>query len=87
MPMPPEYDLLIDPANTVFAVNCRVEDSTLHCGALYLEPAIPFKLTRLAYNEAIVDVHLPEELLNQPTPTRAWNIALPITNEQIQPAV
>lgn len=73
-----EHDLLIDPANTVFAVNCRVEGSTLHCGALYLEPAIPFKLTRLAYNDVKFDVELPDELLNQPQPTRSWEIPLKI---------
>lgn len=82
------HDILIDPANTVFAVNCRVEDSTLHCGALYLEPLNPFKLIRLSHAGASLDVQLPEELLNQPTPTRVWSITLPITNEQVrEPAV
>jgi hypothetical protein len=76
-----QHDILIDPAHTVYAVNCKVEGSTLHCGALYVEPLNPFQIIRLSHNGANLDVQLPDEALNQPVPTRAWSIALPITHE------
>lgn len=74
------HDLLIDPINTVFAINCREEGSTLHCGALYLEPLIQSQSIRLAYGEASIQVELPTELLNQPHPQKAWQVALPFTH-------
>ena len=70
----------MDAAHTVIAVNCRVEDATLHCGALYLEPLIPFKSIRLAYEGANVMVELPDELLNQSQPVRYWSIELPLAD-------
>jgi len=76
-----QNDLLIDPINTVFAVNCRVEGTTLHCGALYLEPLVQSQFIRLAYEAATVEIELPPELVNNPTPSRAWNVALPIRDE------
>ena len=78
------HDLLIDPINTVFAINCRIEDSTLHCGALYLEPLIQSQSIRLAYGEASIQVELPFELVNQPDAFRAWQVELPIRNEQVR---
>lgn len=78
------YDLLIDPANTVFAVNCQVQGTTLHCGALYLEPLIHHQLIRLAYDGAILDVELPEELTNQPSAHRAWRVALPLKHVEVR---
>jgi hypothetical protein len=75
------HDILVDPANTVYAINCKVEDSTLHCGALYVEPLNPFRSIRLAHLGVSLDVQLPDEVINQLAPTRAWSIALPITNE------
>lgn len=81
------HDLLIDPISTVFAVNCRVEGSTLHCGALYLEPLIQshlINLIRSADSGANVQVELPPELVNQPTPYRAWEVELPIRDEQVR---
>lgn len=77
----PEYDLLMNADQTVYAVNCRVEGTTLHCGALYLEPLIPHHSIRLAYGDAIVDVDIPPEFVNQGSPYRAWEIELPIQNE------
>ena len=74
------HDLLLDPINTVFAVNCREEGATLHCGALYLEPLVQSSAITLAYKEAKIQVELPIELVNQPTPFRAWSIELPITD-------
>ena len=76
-----DHDLLLDPAHNVFAVNCRVEGSTLHCGALYLEPLIQSQCIRLAYNDANIEIELPSELLNQPHPYRAWEVGLPIRDE------
>jgi len=75
-----QHDLLMDEAHTVFAVNCQEQDTTLHCGALYLEPRIPFKSIRLAYEAANVMVDLPDELLNQPEPYRFWSIELPLSD-------
>jgi hypothetical protein len=75
------HDLLLNPINTVYAVNCRVEGSTLNCGALYLEPLIPSQHIRLAYNDASLDVELPLELLNLPDATRAWEVDLPLCDE------
>ncbi len=76
-----QHDLLIDPLNTVFAVNCREEGSTLHCGALYLEPLIQSQFIRLAYGGVNIEVELPPELVNQPTPFRAWEVELPVRDE------
>lgn len=78
-----QHDLLIDPINTVFAVNCRVEGDTLHCGALYLEPLVQSHLIRLIRSPdsaASVEVELPRELVLQPDAHRAWRVALPIIN-------
>lgn len=76
-----QHDLLIDPINTVFAVNCVVEGSTLHCGALYLEPLVQSQFIRLASNDASVEIEIPTELVNQTTPYRAWQVTLPIRDE------
>lgn len=76
-----DQDLLIDQSCNVFAVNCRVEGSTLHCGALYLEPLIQSQCIRLAYNGATIEAELPAELLNQPHPFRAWEVELPLRDE------
>lgn len=84
-----QHDLLIDPINTVFAVNCRVEGDTLHCGALYLEPLVQshhIRLIRSPDSTAIVDVELSEELTNQPSAYRAWQVALPLTNVEVRDA-
>lgn len=76
-----QHDILIDPINTVFAVNCVVEGSTLHCGALYLEPLVQSQFIRLAYGDASLEVEIPPELVNQTTPYRAWQVALPLRDE------
>ena len=72
------HDLLIDPINTVFAVNCQEEGATLHCGAIYLEPLVQSSTITLAYKTAKIEVELPLELINQTMPFRAWSIDLPI---------
>ena len=76
-----QHDILIDPINTVFAVNCVVEGSTLHCGALYLEPLVQSHLIRLSYDDATVEIELPPELVAQTAPHRAWQVTLPIRDE------
>lgn len=84
-----QHDLLIDPINTVFAVNCRVEGDTLHCGALYLEPLVQSHLIRLIRSPdsaAILEIELPQELTNQPSAHRAWQVALPIKNVEVRDA-
>lgn len=75
------YDLLLDEECLVWAVNCKEEGSTLHCGALYLEPFVPNHRIRLAYDGATIEVEFPDELLNQPSPQMAWSIELPICDE------
>lgn len=84
--MPPEHDLLTDPFNSVYAVNCQVDGTTLHCGAIYVEPRNPFQVIRLSDNHASLDVQLPEELVDQPTLRKGWNVKLQITqpHEQVQ---
>lgn len=79
-----QHDLLIDPLNTVFAVNCREEDSTLHCGALYLEPLVQSQFIRLAYGPATIQVELPPEFVGQAQAFRGWNITLPVHNVEVR---
>jgi hypothetical protein len=74
------HDLLLDPINTVFAINCKEEGATLHCGALYLEPLVQSSSITLTYKDAKLQVELPPELVNQTTPYRAWSVELPITD-------
>lgn len=83
------HDLLVEPEQSiVYAVNCRVEGSTLHCGALYIEPLVQSQSIRLAYGSASMEVELPSELVDQPTAYCGWQIALPVRHEQVrQPAV
>lgn len=73
-----QHDLLISVDFTIWAINCRVEGPTLHCGALYVGPQIPFDLIRFAYEGATVDVELPEELRNLRSPVRLWDADLPL---------
>jgi hypothetical protein len=72
------YDLLRNPVNFAWAVNCLVEEDSVHIGALYLEPQIPDPNIRLAYNERYVDVIIPEEYIKRTESLRAWNVELPI---------
>jgi hypothetical protein len=75
-------DLLIDPINTVFAVNCKVEGDALHCGALYLDPLVQRHYIRLSDKSASVVVEIPIEMVNQPAPFRAWDVTLPLHNDK-----
>lgn len=78
------HDLMTDADCTVYAVNCQVEDSALHCGALYLEPLIPSHFIRLAYDGGSIQVELPTELVGQSAAFRAWSLTLPIRHEQVR---
>ena len=71
-------DLLVDPANTVFAVHCEPKDKEITIGALYVSPNNPFTLIRLADSAARFDVELPPELVGSDQYIAAWNITLPI---------
>lgn len=72
------YDLLRNPVNFAWAVNCSVEEDSVHIGALYLEPQIPDPNIRLAYNDRYIDVTIPDEYVNKTESLRAWNVELPI---------
>ena len=71
-----QHDLLMDTAHLVYAVDCQEQDDTLHCGALFLEPRIPFKSMRLSDDSGSIDVSLQDELLHQEEPLRLWDIQL-----------
>lgn len=77
-----QIDLLRNPINLVYAVNCQIEDTTLRCGALFLEPMIPTSNIRLQSEETQIEIELPEELLNRQESTRAWNIELDIVGAE-----
>lgn len=72
------YDLLIDPANTVYASNCEVKDTELTVGALYVSPNNPFGVIRLSDRAARFDVELPPELVGSDQFVAVWNISLPL---------
>lgn len=76
-----QHEVLSDEACSVYAVNCQVEGSALHCGALYLEPLIPHQFIRLADNRGSVEVELPVDLLNRPEAYRAWTVTLHVRHE------
>ena len=77
-----QYDLLVDEDCLVFAVNCREEDSTLHCGALYLEPLIPHQSIRLSHKTGRLEVELPGELRNQSQCIVAWDLSLQLKQHE-----
>lgn len=72
------HEVLHDIFNSVFAVNCHVEGTTLLCGALYVDPQVQFDVIRLSDNTAKLDVELPAELRGQPHATKAWDVPLKI---------
>lgn len=79
-----QYDLLTDSIGTTFVVNSQVEGTTLHCGAFYLEPSIPFESIRLSDSRGSLEVELPFEFRNQAQAIQAWNIRLQIlSHEQV----
>jgi len=74
-------DLLLGVANTIYAINCHIENKKLHCGALYLEPDQVHKTIRLANNDASIWIQLPDEVLNQSYPIRMWSTTFEVTHE------
>lgn len=72
------YDLLRNPVNFCWAVNCLVEEDSVRIGALYLEPNIPDTNIRLTHMDQSVDVVIPDEYVRRSDSLRAWNIELPI---------
>lgn len=79
-------ELLVNPARTVYAVNCHLKGDVLTCGALYVEAGQPHRVIRLADNTAKLDVRIPDDLLDGPTAQRGWNVELQVTeqHEQVQ---
>ena len=75
------YDLLRNPINSCWAVNCLVEEDTVRIGAFYLEPQIPSPNIRLESGSDKIDVLIPEEYLRRSESLRAWNVELPIQHE------
>lgn len=74
-------DLLVDPANTIYAINCEVKtEGELTVGALYVSPNNPFAVIRLADRAARFDVELPPELVNSDQFVAVWNAKLPIVS-------
>jgi hypothetical protein len=78
MPTPLTYELLLDPICTIFAIDCTCTSDFLHVGAMYIEPLIQSQTVHLSSGDATLAVSLPPELLHRPTPTRAWDVELPI---------
>jgi len=76
------YDLLRNPINSCWAVNCLVEEDTVRIGAFYLEPQIPTPNIRLTDGSDKIDVLIPEEFLRQSESLRAWNVELPIQKHE-----
>jgi len=74
-------DLLLGVANTVYAINCHIENNRLHCGAVYFEPDQQHKTIRLANNDASIRVLLPDEVLQKPDSIRMWSTTFEITHE------
>lgn len=72
------YDLLRNPVNMCWAVNCLVEEDTVTIGALFLEPQVPGSIIRLQSGSDKIDVLIPEEYLRRSESLRAWNVELPI---------
>lgn len=75
------YDLLRNPINSMWAINCLVEEDTVRIGALYLEPGLPNNQVRLSHDDESIMVTVPDEYLRRTEALRAWNVELPFVNE------
>ena len=75
------YDLLRNPINSMWAINCFIEEDTVRIGALFLEPNCPTPNIRLTHDDESIMVTLPEEYLRRTEALRAWNVELPFVNE------
>lgn len=72
--MSKQYDLLLDPITTVFAVNCVLEPDHLKVGAIYLEPLLVSPIVTLTDGTDRINIVLPAELLNKTKPQSAWMV-------------
>ena len=75
-------DLLTNPVNFGWAINCEVEPTSVKIGGLYLEALVPGNELPLESGSVKLTVLLPEELVKVPEPFRAWNVTLPIKEEK-----
>ena len=75
-------DLLTNPVNFGWAINCEVEDTEVKIGGFYLERDMPGTELPLESGSVTLTVILPEELSKKSEPFRAWNITLPIKEEK-----
>jgi hypothetical protein len=76
--MDTKHELLVDPVCTIFAIDCIRQGDNLHVAALYIEPLLQSPVVHLADSDATLAVSLPDHLLHRPTPTRAWDVELPL---------
>ena len=76
------YDLLTNPINCGWAINCEVTPEDVTIGGFYLEPDMPGTELPLESGSVKLTLLLPEELVRQPEPFRAWNIKLPIKTKE-----
>jgi hypothetical protein len=79
--IPTQFDLLLDPICTIFAINCRVSGSTLEIGALYLEPLIQDSLVTLSHEDVTLKAELPLSLLHSPRAFIAVDYELPLRQQ------
>lgn len=72
------YDLMQDPVNTIFAVDCQINNDHLEVAALWVDPLIQASRLRLRNGDLQVTIELPPEALNQPHPQVWWKARIPI---------
>ena len=75
-------DLLTNPVNFGWAINCEVDATSVKIGGFYLEANVPGKELPLESGSVRLTVLIPEDLIKIPEPFRAWNITLPIKEEK-----
>ena len=74
-------DLLTNPINCGYAVNCELDDTRVIIGGFYLERDMPGTELPMESGSVKVTLLLPEELIKKQEPFRAWNITLPVKEE------
>ena len=76
--MSKHFDLLLDPINTLFCVNCELMEDHLRVGAIYCEPLLTSKIVTLSDGTDRISIVLPVQLLNQSKPRSAWQVCFPL---------
>ena len=71
-------DVLTNAINCGWAINCEITEEAVTIGAFYLESDMPGRELPLQNGSVKVTLLLPEELVKNPEPFRAWNITLPV---------